>query len=72
MFSPLVIVFLCVTMSGSGMSELNRCLVVSPNLLGGREVVIDLPTELVVNNANILKVFEHAKSATGLSSAEVV
>jgi hypothetical protein len=43
-------------MSGSGISGSMHCLVVSPSLLGGREVVVDLPSELVVNNANILNV----------------
>ena len=59
-------------MFGSGISGSRRCLVVSPSLLGGREVVVDLPSELVVINTNILNVFEHVKSVIGLSRADVV
>jgi len=59
-------------MSVSGISGSRRCLVVSPSLLGGREVVVDLPNEFVVSNINILNVFEHVKSIIGLSHADIV
>ena len=59
-------------MSGSGISGSERCLVVSPSLLGGRELVVDLPIEFVVSNINILNVFERVKSVIGLSRADVV
>jgi hypothetical protein len=59
-------------MSGSEAFGSRRCLIVSPTLLADREAVVDLPTELVVSNTNILNVFEHVKSVIGLSSANVV
>jgi hypothetical protein len=47
--------------------EFRRYIAISPSLSADRNIIVNLPTEFVHFNVNILKVFEFVKSITGLN-----